>query len=153
MEFLRVRLKVCDAVPKDAISHLGFKVEDGVVRHLVMTPRGPVVVSKRCEDCVFYKLASSTYVFGAPSIHKGVVKLVVADTRVVRKILHEHRGQVVSVERLKHTSIVITEKQREVLSAMANGGSIAVVARMSSRSKVAVYKLFKKTLKKIAELV
>ncbi len=153
MRFLRVRLKACNAVPRDAEAHLGFKVENGVVRHLVLTSRGPVVVSKRCEDCVFYKLASSTYVRGTPTIHNGVIKIVVADTRTARAILRQHEEQVISVEELRHTSLVLTRKQREILSALANGSTIADMARFSSRSKVAVHKIFRKALRKVVELI
>jgi hypothetical protein len=153
VKFLRVRLRACDALPRDALAHLGFKIEGDRVRHAVLTPRGPVTVSKKCDECIFYKLISGSYVYGAPSIHNGVIKVIVADTRPARRILAEHRQQVISVERLRPASLVLTSKQREVLSAMASGGSISLIARASSRSKVAVYKLFRKTLRKVVELI
>ncbi|MFP3266385.1 MAG: bacteriocin [Thermoproteus sp.] len=153
MEFIRVYLRPCSALPRDAVAHLGFRVEGGRVRHIVLTARGAVAVSKRCDDCVFYRLMSSSYVRGAPSIDNGVIKVIVADTRGARRVLAEHRGQVISVTPVKRSSLVLTYKQREVLLALANGDSISILARSSSRSKVAVYKLFRKALRKVVELV
>ena len=53
---------------------------------------------------------------------------------------------------VKRSSLVLTYKQREDLLALANGDSISILARSSSRSKVAVYKLFRKASRKV-ELV
>ena len=119
----------------------------------MLTARGAVAVSKRCDDCVFYRLMTSSYIRGTPSIDNGVIKVIIADTRGARRVLAEHRGQVISATPVKRSSLVLTYKQREVLLALANGSSISILARSSSRSKVAVYKLFRKALRKVVELV
>ena len=56
------------------------------------TARGAVAVSRRCDDCVFHRLMSSSYVRGTPSIDNGIIKVIIADTRGARRVLAEHRG-------------------------------------------------------------
>lgn len=134
-------------MPPDAEAHLGFRVAPPHIYHLVKTPRGVEVVSKRCEDCVFYRLMESGYVYGAPALEGGRIKIVVRDSRATRRILAE--SQVVKIEAVRWNALVLTPTQREVLKALANGHNISSLARETAKTKAAVYKTFKKALKKI----
>jgi len=77
----------------------------------------------------------------------------VADTNAVRWLLGEHLSRVIKAEPLSPADVTLTKRQREVLSALANGHNISSDARESAVSKVAVYKTFKKTLRKLTQLI
>jgi len=94
-----------------------------------------------------------SYVLGTPIIIDGRLRVIVADTRAVRWLLGEHVSQVVKAEPLSPADVTLTKRQREVLSALANGHNISSAARESAVSKVAVYKTFKKTLRKLTQLI
>jgi DNA-binding NarL/FixJ family response regulator len=63
----------------------------------------------------------------------------------------EHVSQIIKAEPLSPADVTLTKKQREVLSALADGHNISSAARESAVSKVAVYKTFKKTLRKLTQ--
>jgi len=150
---IRLYLKGCRKLPRDAYFHLGFRINNGTIKHLVATPRGKEAIHAKCQECVFYKLLERTYVYGAPTVEDGVIKLVVSDNRAVRRILAEHYSQVIKIEPLKHAQITLTKKQRAILSALARGHNVSTLARERGVSKVAVYKLFKNALRKLAVLM
>jgi len=153
MKFLKLYLKLCDKIPRDAVSHLGFRVGNGVIFHLIKRPGGIYVASARCEECLFYKLMTRSYVLNTPTIVDGKLRVIVADNHAVRKLLTQHASQVARLEPLRSIHVTFTKKQREVLAALANGHNITSAARKYAVSKVAVYKIFKNTLRKLVILI
>lgn len=150
MKYLVLYLKPCNKMPRDAYAYLGFQMNNGKVKHLVATPRGLETVTSKCEECIFYKLASSSYVYGQPAIVEGKLKVIVADNRAVRRLISHHFSQVVKLVEMRHTGLIFTDRQREVLLSLANGHNLATVARQNNVSKVAVYKMFKTALRKLS---
>jgi hypothetical protein len=125
-------------------------VGNGVIYHIVKRPGGIHIAAARCDECLFYKLMTRSYVFGTPMIIDGRLRVIVADTHAVRRPVGRtrkpsHQGGAADV--------TLTKRQREVLSALANGHNISSAARESAVSKVAVYKTFKKTLQKLTQLI
>jgi hypothetical protein len=153
MQFLKLYLRLCDKIPRDAVAHMGFRVGNGVIYHIVKRPGGIHVAAARCDECLFYKLMTRSYVLGTPMIIDGRLRVIVADTHAVRRLLGEHVSQVIKAEPLSPADVTLTKRQREVLSALANGHNISSAARESAVSKVAVYKTFKKTLRKLTLLI
>jgi hypothetical protein len=153
VKFLKLYLRLCDKIPRDAVAHLGFRVGNGVIYHIVRRPGGIHVAAARCDECLFYKLMTRSYVLGTPMIIDGRLRVIVADTHAVRRLLGEHISQVIKAEPLSPADVTLTKRQREVLSALANGHNISSAARESAVSKVAVYKTFKKTLRKLTQLI
>jgi DNA-binding NarL/FixJ family response regulator len=128
-------------------------VGNGLIYHTVKRPGGIHVAAARCDECLFYKLTTRSYVLGTPMIINGRLRVIVADTRAVKRLLGEHVSQVIKAEPLSPADATLTKRQREVLSALANGHNISSAARESTVSKVAVYKTFKKTLRKLTQLI
>jgi DNA-binding CsgD family transcriptional regulator len=153
MKYLLLYLKPCEKLPRDAYAHLGFYLKNGLISHVVATKHGIRLVSARCEECIFYKLLTSTYVYGTPQISQGRLKVVAVDNRAVRRLVAQHSHQVVKVVEAGPRSLVLTERQKEVLRALADGHNISSTARMESVSKVAVYKTFKTALRKVVALL
>lgn len=152
MKYLILYLKPCERLPRDAYAHLGFYLKNGLISHIVATKDGLCLISARCEECIFYKLLTSTYVYGTPQIAQGRLKIVVADNRAVRRLI-AHGSQLVKIVERRPISLVLTERQKKVLRALADGRNISSTARMESVSKVAVYKTFKTALRKVVALL
>lgn len=76
MQFLKISARTCDLVPPDADGHLGFKINNGRVYHLLHTPRGVEIVSAKCENCILYKLLAVGHVVGTPTVRRGKIKLL-----------------------------------------------------------------------------
>ncbi|MEM1597449.1 MAG: bacteriocin [Pyrobaculum sp.] len=152
MRFLRVVFKTCPRVPKDAVAHLGFKINGSKIYHLVETPRGVDYVTANCEECVFYRLATRGYVVGRLVIRGSKAVIHVEDNWAVRKVLSEYGWQVLSVKPVKKVSLYLTERQWKVLEAAANGHSLTSMAERFGVSKVAVYKTLKTALRKVVEI-
>ncbi len=136
MRFLKLYLKPCDKIPRDAVSHLGFRVRNGVIYHLIKRQDGVQIVSARCDECLFYKLMTRSYVFSVPMFVDGKLRVIVADNSAIQKLLTQHASQVARVEPLRSAHITFTKKQREMLSALANGHNISSAAREYAVSKV-----------------
>jgi len=152
MQFLKLYLRLCDKIPRDAVVHMGFRVGNGVIYHIVRRPSGVYIAAARCEECLFYKLMTQSYVLGMPMIIDGKLRVIVADSHAVRKLLSKHASWIIKAEPLNSADVTLTKRQREILAALANGHNITSAARASAVSKVAVYKTFKKTLRKLAIL-
>jgi DNA-binding NarL/FixJ family response regulator len=121
--------------------------------HMVKRPGGIHLAAARCEECLFYKLMTRSYVIGTPMIIDGRLRVIMADTHAVRRLLGEYVSQVIKAEPLSPADVTLTKRQREVLSALANGHNISSAARESAVYKVAVYKTFKKTLRRLTQLI
>jgi len=152
MEFLKVVLRTCPRVPRDAYAHLGFHMRNGRVIHLVATPRGVEKVVARCDECVFYQLASSGYIFGGVKLSEGRITVIVTGNGAVKKILR-NSPQVVKVEEVSYKNLILTEKQRNALLHLAMGKGAGDLAKELGVSRVAALKLIKRALKKVALLV
>jgi hypothetical protein len=100
VKFLKLYLRLCDKIPRDAVAHLGFRVGNGVIYHIVKRPGGIHIAAARCDECLFYKLMTRSYVFGTPMIIDGRLRVIVADTHAVRRLLGEHISQVIKAEPL-----------------------------------------------------
>ena len=154
MRALLVSARPCEAVARiGAEGYVGFKIIGcSMVEHALLKGGRVVRVSRRCEECVFGRLVRASLVIGRPSLTpRGLMKFVVADTREARRVLRESVGQVVSVEEVDVRGVVLSQRQAEALSLMADGaGGVAGVARALGISKVAAWKLVKKGLRKLA---
>jgi hypothetical protein len=153
MQFLKLYLRPCDKIPRDAVAYLGFRVGDGAIYHILRRPSGVHIAAAKCDECLFYKLMTRSYVLGTPMIVDGRLRVIVADSRAVRKLVNEHASQVVKAEPLKPADVMLTKRQREILAALANGHNISSAARASAVSKTAVHKTFRKTLRKLTLLM
>lgn len=152
MNFLEVVFRGCNKLPRDAVFHLGFKITNGKISHIVYTPRGVVYVSAKCEECVVYHVLERGHVYRV-KIRDGLVYVITEGNKAVLKLLREHRSRVVVFRPVPVRQIIVTPLQREVLASMADGGNLSTTARARGVSKVAVYKTFKQALKKVVELV
>ena len=108
MKFLKLYLRLCDKIPRDAVAHLGFRVGNGVMYHMVKRPGGIHLAAARCEECLFYKLMTRSYVLGTPMIIDGRLRVIVADTHAVRRLLGEHVSQVIKAEPLSPADVTLT---------------------------------------------
>ena len=84
VKFLKLYLRLCDKISREAVAHLGFRVGNRVIYHIVKRPGGIHVAAARCEERLFYKLTTRSYVLGTPMIIDGRLRVVVADTNAVR---------------------------------------------------------------------
>ncbi|QOJ79029.1 LuxR family transcriptional regulator [Infirmifilum lucidum] len=150
MKYLKVISRTCPRVPPDAYAHLGFRLQGGRVVHLVATSRGVEQVSLYCDECLFFRLSTCGYVYNV-KVSRGLVTFVVAKNSAVRKLLRN--TQVLRVEEVSHKDLLLTEKQRDALLQVAMGRKLGDLARELSVSKVAVHKLVKRALRKVALLI
>lgn len=148
MRFLKLTLNHCDAVPFDII---GVKIRHGKMYHIVQTTAGVKIVVAKCENCPLYRLLTTGYVAKGPIFEGRKVVIVVRDSRAVRQVVETYRGRI--VEALRLGDLTLTPRQREVLRQVAGGYSLSDVADKYGVSKSAVYKHFKKALRKVVTLL
>lgn len=153
MQFLKIVACTCNLIPRDADGYLGFRINNGRVYHLLHTPRGVEIVSVKCEDCVLYKLLTAGHLAGAPTVRNGKIKIVVSNTKYVKRIIATGGFRILRVEVLRRHNLFLTPRQRDVLMYISNGHNLTSLANTYGVSKTAVYKLFKKALRKVAELI
>lgn len=109
-------------------------------------------VIARCDECAFYQLASSGYIFGGVKLSEGHITVIVTGNGAVKKILRS-LPQVVKVEGVSYKNLVLTEKQRNALLHLAMGKGAGDLAKELGISRVAALKLIRRALKKVALLV
>ncbi|MEB3850982.1 MAG: hypothetical protein LRS49_00165 [Desulfurococcales archaeon] len=156
MKALLVTALPCDEVRKlKPESHLGFRTLGcDEIEHLIVSGGRALRTRRKCDECLLGVLIRSSYVLSGPVITpEGLVRMAAIDKPSVRRALRIHRRQLVSLEEVDVRNLVLTPRQRVAFSLLASdAGNIAGVARALGISKVAAWKLVRKSLRKIARL-
>lgn len=160
MKVARITMWGCEAFQRVCPSaYVGYQMlGDGRIEHLLLKDKGGVKVRLRldCEDCVLGRLLKSSKLVSMPAVVDGVkVRFMTIYNREVRRVLSQHKHQLVNVEVLDLRSVVLTRRQRELLRVVADGAgtSPSRVARRLGVSRQAAQKLLNNLVRKIATII
>jgi DNA-binding CsgD family transcriptional regulator len=142
-------------------AYVGYQIlDDGRIEHLLLSENSGlkrVKLKMDCDKCVLGRLVKSSKLVSMPTVLDDgkKIRFVTTYNREVKRILSEHRSQLVSVEVLDLRSVVLTRRQRELLRIVANGAgtSPSRVAVRLGVSRQAAQKLLTNLVKKIATIM
>ncbi len=116
-------MKQCPrARSREARTYLGYRCRpgSGEVEHLVDTPRGFERFRVECGGCVLASLLSASYVASMPQLLPGgKIRFLVVYNASTRRILNQFKSQLEEVRVLEHRAVILTERQREAIAALA----------------------------------
>ena len=155
MKFIEIEMKQCELMKsRHAEEYLGNSMRQCPARieHIVVAQGRIHRVPVQCSSCVLAKLYRATHVIGNPVLTPdGRIKFVVVDSRTTRRIISEHREELISVRPVDQRQLYLTPRQREALRLLANeeATNISQISRLLKISKPAAHKLVRNSIRKV----
>ncbi len=152
----------CEAFQRaHPVAYVGYQIlDDGRIEHLLLSDSNglrKVKLKMDCNKCVLGRLVKSSKLVSMPTVLDDGkrIRFMALYNREVKRILSEHRDQLVGVDVLDLRSVVLTRRQRELLRVVANGAgtSPSRVAVKLGVSRQAAQKMLHNLVKKIATIM
>ena len=154
LKYALVTMRQCPrARSRGARTYLGYRCRpgSGEVEHLVDTPRGFERFRAECGGCVLASLLSASYVASMPQLlPDGRIRFLVVYNAATRKVLDKFRNQLDDVKLLEHRAVILTERQREALAALAEEAPASTrLAERLGVSRATAASIAKRALRKL----
>lgn len=157
-----VVMQACNKLIKEKpIAYLSYQVEeDGYIKHLIVKLDGErlrlKILKVACHDCFLYHTMKKSKLLSMPSVQEGgdKLKFVVMYTSQTKNLIDKYRDRIESFEVTDLRGLLLTKRQREVLSTAAlRGPSPSRIAKELGISRQAAQKLIAKALKKLTRIL
>lgn len=154
MKYAVIVMKQCPRAKEiGAKGYLGYRCipQRGLVEHLIATGKGAERLRVECNSCVLGNLLTASYVASPPQLlPDGRIRFLAVYNAATRRILQRFRDQLEKVEVVDHRSLLLTERQREALEALAEEAPASTrLAERLGVSRAAAASIARRALRKL----